>query len=77
LISAYYKLNTETAQSLGLASMGQESALPAILAPGRELSPSRVVLERNEKIRLQPDRENTYVMASGGADATAVEPSLG
>jgi hypothetical protein len=58
LISAYYKLNTETAQSLGLESMGQERALPAILAPGRELSPSRVSLEKKEKILLQPDREH-------------------
>ncbi len=31
------------------------------------LSPSRITLENNEKIRLQPGRENAFARASGGA----------
>ena len=40
------------------------------------LSPARITLENNGKIRPQPDRENAFAGASGGAAATAVEPSL-
>jgi len=36
------------------------------------LSPSRITLENNEKIRPQPDRENAFARASGGATGTAV-----
>ena len=32
--------------------------------------------ENNGKIRPQPDRENAFSRASGGGNATAVEPSL-
>ena len=39
------------------------------------LSPARTTLENNGKIRLWPDRENAFVGASGGADATGVERS--
>jgi len=39
------------------------------------LSPSRITLENNEKIRQQPDRENGFARASGGGNATGVEPS--
>jgi hypothetical protein len=37
---------------------------------------ARITPENNRKIRTQPDRENAFAGASGGADATAVEPSL-
>jgi hypothetical protein len=36
------------------------------LAPALVLSPSRITLENNGKIRPQPDRENAFVGASGG-----------
>ena len=39
-------------------------------------SPTRTTLENNEKIRPQPDGENAFAGASGGGNATAVEPSL-
>ena len=39
-------------------------------------SPSRITPENNEKIRQKPDRENVFVMACGGGNATAEEPSL-
>ena len=35
-------------------------------------SPSRITLENNGKIRRQPDRENAFAGASGGATGTAV-----
>ena len=57
-------------------NIGPERRIPAISVAGPVLSPSRITLENNEKIRLQPDRENAFARASGGADATAVEPSL-
>jgi hypothetical protein len=47
------------------------------LAPTPVLSPTRITLENNGKIRSQPDRENAFAGASRGADATDVEPSLG
>jgi len=41
------------------------------------LSLTRITLENNEKFRPQPDRENAFAGASGGATGTAGEPSLG
>src|SRR6056297_515251 len=35
-------------------------------APCPVLSPSRITLENNGKIRPQPDRENSFIWASGG-----------
>ena len=35
----------------------------------------RITLENNEKIRQQPDRENAFAAASGGAEGTGVERS--
>jgi hypothetical protein len=40
------------------------------------LSPSRITLENNGKIRWQPDGENAFARASGGGNATGVEPSF-
>jgi hypothetical protein len=40
------------------------------------LSPTRITLQYNEKIRPQPDRENAFAGASGGGDATGGERSL-
>lgn len=56
--------------------MGYERPLPGLLASGPVLSLSRITLENNGKIRPQPDRENTFAVASGGGNGTAVEPSL-
>ena len=39
-----------------------------LLARGPVLSPSRITLENNEKIRPQPDRENAFARASGGEE---------
>ncbi len=47
-----------------------------LLAPGLMLSPSRITLENNEKIRPQPDRENAFARASGGGDGPGIQPSL-
>ena len=59
---------TETGQSTGPENIGRERPLPGLLAPGSVLSPSRITLENNEKIRPQPDGENAFVGASGGAE---------
>lgn len=42
------------------------------------LSPSRITLEYNEKIRPQPDGENAFARASGGGNGTEIQrsPSL-
>jgi len=40
------------------------------------LSPSRITLENNEKIRQLPDRENAFAGASGGGDGTGIERSF-
>jgi len=40
------------------------------------LSPTRVTLENNGKIRPQPDRENAFAGASGGGDGSEIQPSL-
>ena len=40
------------------------------------LSPSRITLENNGKIRPQPDRENAFARASGGGNGTGIGRSL-
>jgi hypothetical protein len=57
-------------------AVGIRPILP-LLSPRPVLSPTRITLENNEKIRPQPDRENAFAGASGGGNATAGEPSLG
>lgn len=46
--------------------MGPERPDPGLPVQGSVLSPSRITLENNGKIRPQPDRENAYAGASGG-----------
>ena len=49
-------------------NIGPERPLPDFLSQGPVLSPSRITLEYNEKIRPQPDRENAFARASGGGE---------
>jgi len=51
--------------------------LPGLFAWVPVFSFSRINPETNGKIRPQPDRENSFYKASGGADATGIKPSLG
>jgi len=46
------------------------------MVPAAVNSPSRITLENNGKIRPQPDQENAFVGASGGADGTGIGRSL-
>ena len=62
------KLFTKSAQSSGPENIGPERPLPGLLAPRPVLSPSRITLENNGKIRPQPDRENAFARASGGEE---------
>ncbi len=48
--------------------MGPERPLPSFLPPEPVLSPSRMTLEYNERIRPQPVFENAFARASGGPD---------
>lgn len=77
ILSTGYGLSTECLQSTGPENVGPERPLPGLLARGPVLSPPRITLENNEKIRPQPDWEKAFAGASGGGNATAVEPSLG
>ncbi len=66
---------TKTAQSSGPENIGIERPLAGHVVPGPVLSPSRIALENNGKIRPQPDRENAFAGATGGGDGPDVEPS--
>ena len=57
---------TKSAQSTGSENIGPERTLSSLLAPEQVLSPARITLENNGKIRPQPDRENAFAGASGG-----------
>jgi hypothetical protein len=70
-----WKLFTEPAQSSGPENTGPERLLSGLLARGPVLSPSRITLENNEKIRPQPDRENDFAEASGGGKGSSRETS--
>ena len=61
-----YKKFTKRAQSTGPENIGPERPLPGLLAAAAVLSPLRITLENNGKIRPQPDRENAFAGASGG-----------
>ena len=65
-ISDSYNAFTKSAQSSGPENIGPERPLPGLLAAGPVLSPSRITLENNEKIRPRPDGENAFAKASGG-----------
>jgi hypothetical protein len=69
------KLFTKSAQSSGPENIGPERPLSGNLAVGPVLSPARITLEHNEKIRPRPDRENAFTGASGGGDGTGGERS--
>ena len=66
---------TKLAQSSGPENIDPERPLSGLLAPVPVLSPSRITLENNGKIRPQPDRENAFVGASGGGDGTGIQRS--
>lgn len=51
----------------GPENIGPERLLSGILAAEPVLSPSRITLEDNEKIRQLPNRENAFAAAGGGA----------
>lgn len=57
---------TKSAQATGPENIGPERPLRGLAAAGPVLSPTRITLENNGKIRPQPDRENHFVRASGG-----------
>ena len=63
-----YGFFTKAAQATGPENIGPERPLPGLLAPGPVLSPSRITLENNGKIRPQSDRENAFARSSGGDD---------
>ena len=65
----------KAAKATGPENIGPERPLPGHLAQGPVLSPSRITVEKNGKIRPQPDRENAFARASGGGNATGSEPS--
>jgi hypothetical protein len=46
-----------------------------LLAVRPVLSPTRITLENNGKIRPRPDRENAFAGASGGGKGTGIQPS--
>jgi hypothetical protein len=76
MLSTGYGLYTECAQSRGPENIGLKRTSPAAVARIPVLTPSRITPENNGKIRPQPDRENAFERASGGGNATVVEPSL-
>lgn len=67
---------TKSAQSTASENIGPERVVPALLAAGAVLSPSRITLEYKEKIRPQPDRENAFARASGGAGGIRTHGTL-
>ena len=66
--SVYCKKSTKIAQATGPENIGPERPLPSLPTQVPVLSPPRITLEYNEKIRPQPDRENAFAMASGGVE---------
>lgn len=70
-----YTLFTKSAQSSGPENIELERPLPSLVAPMPVLSPSRITLENNGKIRPQPDGEHAFAGANGGGDGPDVEPS--
>ena len=57
---------TKLAQSSGPENIAPGRPLLSLLAPRAVLSPTRITLENNGKIRPEPDRENAFARASGG-----------
>ncbi|WP_372922481.1 hypothetical protein, partial [Roseovarius sp.] len=69
------KLFTKSAQSSGPENIGPQRPLPGLTVSGSVLSPARITLENNGKIRPQPDGENAFARASGGADHSRAQLS--
>ena len=67
---------TKTAKATGLENIGAERTLSGLLGSVPVNSPASITLENNGKIRPQPEGENAFAGASGGGNATAVEPSF-
>ena len=67
MFSSGYGLYTECAQSRGPENVGLKRTCPPAMARTSVQSPSRITLENNGKIRPEPDRENAFARASGGA----------
>ena len=63
-------------QATGPENITPERPLLGHLAAGPVLSLTRITLEYNAKIRPQPDREDTFAGASGGADGLQPDVSL-
>jgi len=71
-----YDLLTKVGQSTGPENVGPERTLQDPFWQGQDNSPTRITPEYNGKIQPQPDQEKAFAMASGGGNATTVEPSL-
>lgn len=63
------------AQATGPENIGPERTLRGLLTPRSVLSFTRITPANNGKIRPQPDRENGFAGASGGGNATGIQPS--
>ena len=59
---------TKRAQATGPENIDPERPLPGLLALAPVLSPTRITLENNGKIRPQQDGENAFARASGGEE---------
>ncbi len=70
-------LSTKSPQSRALENIGPERPLSGHFTAVLVDSPSRITLENNGKIRAWPDGEKLSAKASGGGNATGVQPSLG
>jgi hypothetical protein len=68
---------TELAQAAGPENIGAERPLSAFLGSVPVLSPARITLENNGKIRPTPDAEKQFSTATGGGDGPGTQPSLG
>ena len=64
------------AQSSGPENIAPERPLPDLPTRVQVLSRSRITLENNKKIWLEPDRENALAGASGGGDGSGSQLSL-
>jgi len=67
----------QVTKATGPENIGPERALPGLLAVRPVLSPSRITLENNGKIRPQPGRENDSNRLGGGGDGSDIQPSPG
>lgn len=56
--------------------MGRERTPPALITHKPVLSPCRITLENNGKIRPQPDRENAFARSGGGGSQPGTQLSL-